>query len=376
MNYREVKILDLISKGYTTQEISSRLYLSSNTVKTYRTRLMEKLQARNAANLVYRAVRSGYLTVILIVFLGGTHLFSQEVNLNPSNNTGRIVVKGLESASDGHAVLSLNRGDGEANSEISFLINNDGIFSDQSWKMGIVKSGSNQHGDFSLFYRNYRQFPLPSFEITKPILSVAGDYSSNLGNIGIGTAPTSNAKLYLYDDGTAENSTGLHVVLKPSAIPFSYSTAIHGFANGDSSKDIIGVLGSASQNESGGRSIGVQGYGEDFNFFAAGPGIDYGQESSQRWKSNVREISNAIEKVNNIRGVYFEWDQEHGGGQDVGFIAEEVGRVLPEIVEYEENGIDALGMDYSKITPLLLQSIKELNAKYEQLLAIIKARGI
>ncbi len=61
-----------------------------------------------------------------------------------------------------------------------------------------------------------------------------------------------------------------------------------------------------------------------------------------------------------LRGVYFDWDEEHGGQHDVGMIAEEVGKVLPEIVVYEENGIDADGMDYSKLTPLLVEAVKEL----------------
>jgi hypothetical protein len=46
-----------------------------------------------------------------------------------------------------------------------------------------------------------------------------------------------------------------------------------------------------------------------------------------------------------MRGVYFDWDESHGGGHDVGMIVEEVRKVLPEIVVYEENGIDANGMD-------------------------------
>ena len=48
-------------------------------------------------------------------------------------------------------------------------------------------------------------------------------------------------------------------------------------------------------------------------------------------------------------------------------IAEEVGKVLPEIVVYEENGIDASGMDYSKITPLLIEAVKALKAENDRL---------
>jgi hypothetical protein len=44
-------------------------------------------------------------------------------------------------------------------------------------------------------------------------------------------------------------------------------------------------------------------------------------------------------------------------------IAEEVGKVQPEIVAYEKNGTDAIGMDYSKITPLLLEAIKAQQAE-------------
>ena len=69
----------------------------------------------------------------------------------------------------------------------------------------------------------------------------------------------------------------------------------------------------------------------------------------------------------NLRGVYFNWDAEHGGGHDVGMIAEEVGEVLPEIVQYEENGIDAEGMDYSKLTPLLVEAVKALKMENDDL---------
>jgi len=48
-------------------------------------------------------------------------------------------------------------------------------------------------------------------------------------------------------------------------------------------------------------------------------------------------------------------------------IAEEVGAVLPEIVQYEENGVDAMGMDYSKLTPLLVEAVKALKAENQAL---------
>jgi hypothetical protein len=103
-----------------------------------------------------------------------------------------------------------------------------------------------------------------------------------------------------------------------------------------------------------------------FDFYAAGAGTNYGSASSIRWKHNVEPIDRPLEKIARLRGVTYDWDAEHGGHHDVGMIAEEVGQVLPEIVQYEENGADAIGMDYSKLTPLLVEAVKELSVKLEQ----------
>ena len=89
----------------------------------------------------------------------------------------------------------------------------------------------------------------------------------------------------------------------------------------------------------------------------------FGAVSSRRWKNNVEPISDPLRKLARLRGVYFDWDDEHGGQHDVGMIAEQVGEVLPEIVNYEENGIDAIGMDYSKLTPLLVEAVNALRAE-------------
>lgn len=129
----------------------------------------------------------------------------------------------------------------------------------------------------------------------------------------------------------------------------------------------IGVYGIAL----GENSTGVFGEGQNYDFYANGPGVDYGSGSSIRWKKNITPISSPIEKIMAIRGVTFDWDETHGGKHDVGMIAEEVGKVLPEIVVYEENRLDAIGMDYSKITPLLLEAIKAQQAEIETLKALV-----
>ena len=58
-----------------------------------------------------------------------------------------------------------------------------------------------------------------------------------------------------------------------------------------------------------------------------------------------------------LRGVTYDW--KASGKHDIGLIAEEVGEVIPEIVAYEENGVDAKSVDYPRLVAVLIEAIKE-----------------
>jgi len=138
----------------------------------------------------------------------------------------------------------------------------------------------------------------------------------------------------------------------------------HGVWGAAASPTGRGVFGWAQSNF--GACIGVQGKCDSpagYDFFADGAGINYGSSSSIRWKQNIQPIHDPLFKVAQLRGVSFDWDAEHGGHRDIGMIAEEVGAVLPEVVQYEENGVDAVGMDYSKLTPVLIEAMNALRAE-------------
>ena len=79
--------------------------------------------------------------------------------------------------------------------------------------------------------------------------------------------------------------------------------------------------------------------------------------SSRRWKTNIHTLPDALAKVEQLRGVSY--DLKGNGKHEIGVIAEEVGLILPEIVSYGENGKDALGVDYSRLTALLIEATKE-----------------
>ncbi len=62
LSVREVEVLRLIAGGLNTEEIGARLYLSPNTIETHRRHLLEKLNVRNAAELVHRAISAGIIS--------------------------------------------------------------------------------------------------------------------------------------------------------------------------------------------------------------------------------------------------------------------------------------------------------------------------
>ena len=87
--------------------------------------------------------------------------------------------------------------------------------------------------------------------------------------------------------------------------------------------------------------------------------------SSIRFKDNIRPLDNALDKVMQLKGVEFTWKSTKA--HSIGFIAEEAGKVVPELVTYEENGKDAIGMDYDKVTVLLVEALKTQEKRIAEL---------
>ncbi len=79
--------------------------------------------------------------------------------------------------------------------------------------------------------------------------------------------------------------------------------------------------------------------------------------SSRRWKTNIQPMQGSLARVMKLQGVSY--DQKEGGKHEIGLIAEDVGQVVPEVVAYEDNGIDAKSIDYARLTALLVEAVKE-----------------
>ena len=96
--------------------------------------------------------------------------------------------------------------------------------------------------------------------------------------------------------------------------------------------------------------------------------------SDEREKENIVTISNATAKLKQLRGVYHTWKDTANRGTDtyIGLIAQEVEAVVPEVVSTsnptslntpESDTVGIKGVAYAKLVPLLIETIKELEAR-------------
>ena len=99
---------------------------------------------------------------------------------------------------------------------------------------------------------------------------------------------------------------------------------------------------------------------------ASGDVIAFGS-SDKRLKDNIQPITEPLWKVSQIGGYTFDWNenQDTYEGHDVGVVAQEIHKVLPEVVAERSNGY--LGVKYEKIVPLLIESIKELKKEVDDI---------
>ena len=88
--------------------------------------------------------------------------------------------------------------------------------------------------------------------------------------------------------------------------------------------------------------------------------------SDRRIKENIITIDSALEKVNKLRGVYYNKIDNEDKEREIGFIAQEVNEVAPELVTYAED-VDQYGVKYGNTTALLVEAVKELTQQVKDL---------
>ena len=85
------------------------------------------------------------------------------------------------------------------------------------------------------------------------------------------------------------------------------------------------------------------------------------QSSDERLKDNIQTVVDGLSTIVSSRGVTFDKD----GSKSVGVVAQEIQKTIPEVVSEDKNGY--LNVDYGGIVPLLLEAIKELESRVNEL---------
>ena len=146
---------------------------------------------------------------------------------------------------------------------------------------------------------------------------------------------------------------------------------------------------------SGGNDVGLStklpGYSANLysNFFSSGNNIYFVlggsyvgyiasngsyNPSDERLKENVTDLTGSLDKIKQLRGVNFTWkDSNRGVGNNIGFIAQEVESVIPEVVgdgglpSTDDGQSPMKNVSYEHIVPHLVEAIKELEARVKEL---------
>jgi hypothetical protein len=100
--------------------------------------------------------------------------------------------------------------------------------------------------------------------------------------------------------------------------------------------------------------------------------------SDARFKTNITPIENPLQKVLQLRGVNFDWnkksfpDRSFSDSRAIGFIAQEVEKVIPEVVQTEKTAEGFKSVQYDKVVALLVEAIKEQQKQINSLKAELK----
>jgi len=101
--------------------------------------------------------------------------------------------------------------------------------------------------------------------------------------------------------------------------------------------------------------------------------------SDARFKKNVMGLTNALGMVTQLRGITFDWkrkefaDHQFDEGQQIGFIAQDVQQILPQVVSTGSDGY--LSVDYGRLTPALVEAVKQLKREQDAELKSLKAEN-
>jgi len=205
---------------------------------------------------------------------------------------------------------------------------------------------------------------------TAPTFTTTIDGGATFGAFASSTALT------IGHTGTGASST---TNIATAALTGAFTKAINIGTGGTTSSTTTINMGSATNGSTiirGSLAVGsVSASTTDGAIFASN-NVTAFATSDNKFKENVRDIPNALEKVKIIGGKLFDWTTQYiesMGGEhsyfmrksDAGVIAQDVEKAMPELVRTRSDG--SLAVDYPKLVALAFAAIKELSDKVKTL---------
>ena len=209
------------------------------------------------------------------------------------------------------------------------------------------------------------------------------------------TAATADTRCVVIQAENTDGNNNQSMVFKtsPGAAPvermrIDYSGDVYVSANTDGNEFYVNSTGSGGNDA--GLSTKLPGYNSNIysNFFSTGNNIYFVlagsyvgyiagngnyYPSDSRLKKDVTDLSGSLDKIKQLRGVNFKWIDERTSGNNIGFIAQEVESVIPEVVgdgglpNTEDGEAPMKNVSYEHIVPHLVEAIKELEARVKEL---------
>lgn len=211
----------------------------------------------------------------------------------------------------------------------------------------------------------------PSLENARPVLAATGGRGAGLPVGGFGTAGTGGGvSLVAGSGGPACSKLGgpggaILITGGRGATSIPASVRCAGLPGGPGS-----VILAANGGNVG---IGETGPAHTLEIKVGGTTLadEWTVRSSLRLKTNIQPLLGALEKVEQLQGVSY--NRKDDGRREIGVVAEEVDKIVPEVVSHDPETNEVQGVDYSRLTALLIEAVKTQQAEIQRLKAWVEA---
>jgi hypothetical protein len=182
------------------------------------------------------------------------------------------------------------------------------------------------------------------------------------------SATVANEKLSVVNtNGTAADSILINSV--SGGLTINGGTTVNLATNNNSGAVNIGTLGDRTI------TLGVNSGSSKVVIDAVDVVLTNGMTASSdiRLKENFEPLNNALELVSQLNGLYYTWKKDAGTDKPrkLGFIAQEVEKVIPELVKTDSEGMKSV--DYVSVVPVLVEAIKNQQKQIDELKALLHA---